>query len=117
MSEKRRYSELTHTSVRQSIPHHNCYALQLAMLVAEFAQQVAVVYENFSKELDSVITTFRKTSKDLKKDRPPIDSPTSIFSAWETLFQETENDAQVCMLSKHCLSFKCLQFRMLQLQI
>ncbi|GAB1602386.1 uncharacterized protein LOC115211754, partial [Argonauta hians] len=62
--------------------------------VAEFAQQVAVVYEDFSKELDTVITAFKKKSKDLKKDRPPIDAPTSIFAAWETLFQETENDAQ-----------------------
>lgn len=93
MSQKRCYSELTHPSMRDSIRQHNCYALQLAMLVAEFAQQVATAYENFSKELETVIGTFRKSSNDLKKDRPS-DTPSSIFAAWETLLQETENDAQ-----------------------
>lgn len=95
MSQKRCYSELTHPSMRETIRQHNCYALQLTMLVAEFAQQIATAYENFSKELETVIGTFRKSSNDLKKDREiPSDTPSSIFAAWETLLQETENDAQ-----------------------
>ncbi|XP_025086409.1 uncharacterized protein LOC112559399 [Pomacea canaliculata] len=67
--------------------------LKLAVLVSEFAQHMAVAHELFSKEVRSVVATFKRRSYELKRERP-TDTPCSIFTAWEKLLQETEMDAQ-----------------------
>ncbi|KAK3772382.1 hypothetical protein RRG08_031406 [Elysia crispata] len=61
--------------------------------VSEFAQQMAVAHEAFSKEIQAIIATFRRRNYELKKQRP-METPNCIFSSWEALLQETEMDAQ-----------------------
>ncbi|KAK3103226.1 hypothetical protein FSP39_017569 [Pinctada imbricata] len=65
----------------------------IIFIVAEFAQQMAAIYEHFSKEIQNVIATFRRKNYELKKERT-VDTPCTIFTAWESLLQGTEIDAQ-----------------------
>ncbi|XP_021345795.1 uncharacterized protein LOC110445468 [Mizuhopecten yessoensis] len=87
------YAEFTHPALKDHINQNNTSALKLAILVAEFAQQMAAAHEHFSKEIQSVISSFRRKNYELLKERP-VDTPSSIYNAWETLLQETELDAQ-----------------------
>ncbi|KAK7477183.1 hypothetical protein BaRGS_00031568 [Batillaria attramentaria] len=91
MSQK--YTALGHPDLKDAVHLHNYSIFRLAVLVSEFAQQMAAAHELFSKEIQSVISAFRRRSYELKKERP-VDTPCSIFTAWETLLQETEMDAQ-----------------------
>ncbi|ESP05118.1 hypothetical protein LOTGIDRAFT_102170, partial [Lottia gigantea] len=60
---------------------------------AEFAQQMAAAHEHFSKEIQSVISSFRRRNYELKKERP-VDTESTVFKAWETLLNVSEMDAQ-----------------------
>ncbi|XP_041366943.1 uncharacterized protein LOC121381665 [Gigantopelta aegis] len=93
MSHRHCYTSLAHPSMKEVINLHNYSALKLAVLVAEFAQQIAATYEHVSKEIQSITTTFRKKNYELKKERP-TDTTSTISIAWESLLQETEMDAQ-----------------------
>ncbi|XP_048241790.1 uncharacterized protein LOC124114609 isoform X1 [Haliotis rufescens] len=92
-SHKHCYASLTSPSMTDAINLHNYSALKLSVLVAEFAQQMAAAHEHFSKEIQSVIATFRRRNYDLNKERP-VEQPSTIFKAWECLLQESEMDAQ-----------------------
>ncbi|XP_050409145.1 uncharacterized protein LOC126824038 [Patella vulgata] len=87
------YSTLIHPSMKDAINLHNYSTLKLAVLVAEFAQQMAAAHEHFSKEIQSVIASFRRRNYELKKERP-VDTESTIFTAWESLLHESEMDAQ-----------------------
>ncbi|XP_059141328.1 uncharacterized protein LOC131929270 [Physella acuta] len=87
------YASLSNPSLKEAIALHNFSILKLAVLVSEFAQQLAAAYELFSKEVQAIITTFRRRNTELKKQRP-VDTSNSIFNAWESLLLESELDAQ-----------------------
>ncbi|XP_063399634.1 nostrin-like [Mytilus trossulus] len=87
------YAEFTHPSLKDSINQNNISTLKLSLLVAEFAQQMAAAHEQFAKEVQAVIGTFRRKNNEFQFERP-VDSPSSIQKAWESLLHETEMDAQ-----------------------
>ncbi|RUS77149.1 hypothetical protein EGW08_015084 [Elysia chlorotica] len=87
------YASLSHPSIKDAIALHNFSILKLSVLVSEFAQQMAVAHEAFSKEIQTIIASFRRRNYDLKKQRP-TETPNCIFNTWEALLQETEMDAQ-----------------------
>ncbi|GFO19668.1 hypothetical protein PoB_004617300 [Plakobranchus ocellatus] len=87
------YASLSHPTIKESIALHNFSILKLSVLVSEFAQQMAVAHEAFSKEIQAIISTFKRKNYELKKQRP-METPNCIFSTWEALLQETEVDAQ-----------------------
>ncbi|CAG2242851.1 unnamed protein product [Mytilus edulis] len=67
--------------------------LFISISFAEFAQQMAAAHEQFAKEVQAVIGTFRRKNNEFQFERP-VDSPSSIQKAWESLLHETEMDAQ-----------------------
>ncbi|GFR98027.1 hypothetical protein ElyMa_002760300 [Elysia marginata] len=87
------YATLSHPSIKEAIALHNFSILKLSVLVSEFAQQIAVAHEAFSKEIQAIIASFRRRNYELKKQRP-VETPNCIFNTWEALLHETEMDAQ-----------------------
>ncbi|XP_048780771.2 nostrin-like isoform X2 [Ostrea edulis] len=90
------YADSTHRSFGEFIKLNNASALRLALLVSDFARQMAAVYEQFAKDIQAIIAAFKSKYNNLKTDRP-TDTPSSILSAWECLLHGTENDAQAHM--------------------
>ncbi|XP_034303219.2 nostrin isoform X4 [Magallana gigas] len=90
------YADFTHRSFAEFIKLHNASALRLALLVSDFARQMAAVYEQFAKDIQTIISAFKAKYSDLNHDRP-TDTPSTILSAWECLLYGTENDAQAHM--------------------
>ncbi|XP_061178105.1 uncharacterized protein LOC133186797 [Saccostrea echinata] len=90
------YADFTHRSFGEFIKLNNASALRLALLVSDFARQMAAVYEQFAKDIQTIIAAFKTKYEDLKRDRPK-DTPSTILSAWECLLHGTENDAQAHM--------------------
>ncbi|XP_078333926.1 uncharacterized protein LOC111126993 isoform X4 [Crassostrea virginica] len=90
------YADFTHRSFAEFIKLHNASALRLALLVSDFARQMAMVYEQFAKDIQTIISAFKAKYTDLRNDRP-TDTPSSILTAWECLLHGTENDAQAHM--------------------
>ncbi|XP_062594523.1 uncharacterized protein LOC134255649, partial [Saccostrea cucullata] len=64
--------------------------------VSDFARQMAAVYEQFAKDIQTIIAAFKTKYEDLRRDRP-TDTPSTILSAWDCLLHGTENDAQAHM--------------------
>ncbi|XP_064599795.1 uncharacterized protein LOC135466306 isoform X1 [Liolophura sinensis] len=93
MSRKSCYSDLSHPGMQEKLTQHNVSTLKLALLVAEFAQQMAAAHEMFSKEIQTVISNIKRKNHDLKKERP-VETASTIHCAWEALLLEVEMDAQ-----------------------
>lgn len=87
------YAEFSHPSLKDAINQNNSSTFKLSLLVAEFAQQMAAAHEQFAKEVQTVIGSFRRKNNEFKFERP-VDTPCSIQKAWESLLHETEMDAQ-----------------------
>ena len=41
----------------------------LSVLVAEFAQKISQIHEQFASQIQSVVETFKKKNQELKKER------------------------------------------------
>ncbi|XP_076449962.1 uncharacterized protein LOC143286309 [Babylonia areolata] len=88
-----KYLALSHPSMKDSVTRHNHSILRLAVMVSEFSQEMAAAHELFSKEMQTVVDTYKQRSYELKQHRP-VDTPCTIFTAWDKLLSETEMDAQ-----------------------
>ncbi|RWS31425.1 tyrosine-protein kinase Fer-like protein, partial [Leptotrombidium deliense] len=59
---------------------------------ADFTQQLAIVQERHSEDLQILVENFRKRNAELRKDRS---SQSALFTIWELLLQEVEVDSQL----------------------
>ncbi|KAL4225361.1 hypothetical protein ACF0H5_016050 [Mactra antiquata] len=87
------YSDLTNPALKNAINQNCLSTIQLATLVAEFAQEMATAYEMFAKDVQRVVHLFREKNATLKAERY-VDTPSTICNAWENLIKGTEMDAQ-----------------------
>ncbi|XP_052799939.1 uncharacterized protein LOC128231321 isoform X1 [Mya arenaria] len=87
------YSDLTNPTLKHAINRNCLSTIHLASLVAEFAEEMASAYDNFAREVQRVVGQFRERSHHLKTEWY-VDTPSTIYNAWENLVKETETDAQ-----------------------
>jgi hypothetical protein len=91
----KRMRDLPHRSHNETLRSHTMFSVKLSETVAEFVQKLSSVEEQHSQQLHSLVRTFRrKTQENFRKD--PSGTAGTQFSSWETMLQDTEEEAKLC---------------------
>ncbi|KAI0228411.1 hypothetical protein LSAT2_021120 [Lamellibrachia satsuma] len=63
-------------------------------MIAEFAENVSVAHEQFANQIRNIVDSFAKKNNELKKEIPVEYPPCSLYTVWEELLRETQQDAE-----------------------